>query len=194
VPRNEATSAQLAAQLAKLTRLRWLQLTDSPGVDDHVLAAVANMSDLRVLDVSDTAVTDAGLAHLAALPLETLELRVARAVTARGLEHLRSIATLRVLTLTGIAIGDATEPLTALTNLRALKLYSTGVTDRGLAKLATLTNLRYLDLRDTAITDAGVAHVARLTQLRHLKIGSTALTDARVANRGARIRVRAACA
>ncbi len=104
------------AQLARLApiapALYWLDLGET-AVTDAGLASLAAMKNLRRLHLDRTAVTDAGLAHLAPLgQLESLNLHATR-ITNTGLQTLR-----------------------ALPRLRSLYLWQTGVTPDGLEKLA----------------------------------------------------------
>jgi hypothetical protein len=85
------------------------------------------------VDLSESKVTDAGLANLKELPqLQSLNLRGTR-VTDAGLVNLKG-----------------------LTNLHELDLSETKVTDAGLANLKGLSTLRELDLTDTRVSDEGV--------------------------------------
>jgi Leucine-rich repeat (LRR) protein len=86
------------------------------------------------VDLAETAVGDAGLAHLrGSVWLATLDLSRTK-VTDAGLEH---VAT--------------------LVNLGELSLAGTAVTDTGLAHLRGLVRLRELDLTGTRVTEAGAA-------------------------------------
>lgn len=93
--------------------LVWLDLSGT-AVGDAGLQHVARFGELRRLDLSKTAVTDAGLARLA------------------GLER-----------------------------LRYLNLYGTAVTDAGLRHLEGLKGLEKIFLWRTAVTDEGAAALAR---------------------------------
>jgi hypothetical protein len=76
----------------------------NPHVTDADLPRIAELTDLRVLDLWATDVTDYGLAHLARLrSLERLQLNETR-VTDRGLEHLRGLGNLKQLGLIGTAV------------------------------------------------------------------------------------------
>jgi len=64
-----------------------------------------------------------------------------------------------------------------LTNLKALSLFQTKVTDAGLLHLKELTSLQALNLRYTQITDAGLKHLKGLTNLGGLFLDHTQITD-----------------
>jgi uncharacterized membrane protein len=90
--------------------------------------------DLVWLDLSRTAVTDAGLKAVAAMP---------------NLEH---------LDLRETAVGDAgVAALAPLANLRTLGLYGTAVSDEGLPSIQRLAGVTRLYVGGTRVTDSGVA-------------------------------------
>lgn len=80
----------------------------------------------------------------------------------------------------GAAFGDAglsgLQPIAP--QVAWLSLAGTGVTDAGLATVATLPNVVRLDLARTAVTDAGLAQLARLAQLESLNLYGTRVGDA----------------
>ena len=96
------------------------------------LAAVGR--DLVWLDLSRTAITDAGLTALATMP---------------NLEH---------LDLRETAVGDAgVAALAPLGNLRTLGLYGTAVTDEGVPSIQRLAGVTRLYVGGTQVTDRGIA-------------------------------------
>ncbi len=83
-----------------------------PGVNDECFAAIKRFTDLEILSLFQTKVTDVGLEHLKGLTnLQRLYLNNTR-VTDAGLEHLKG-----------------------LTDLQRLDLMNTNVTDEGIKKL-----------------------------------------------------------
>ena len=115
------------------------------GVDDTDMALLAGMpavARLRVLDLSETAVTDLGLAEVAKLThLEDLALW-GTAVTDVGVGALRGLQRLVSLNLGATHVTDAAiESLTHLSALRMVNLRSTAVTATGLVRLAALPTL-----------------------------------------------------
>ena len=113
---------QLRQLAAVAPALEWLDLGET-AVTDRGLAALAAMKHLRRLDLAQTAVTDAGLAQLA-----------------------------------------------PLTELNYLNLYGTGVSDSGLAALRPLASLRSLYLWQTRVTPAAARALAdRLTDRRKVQ-------------------------
>lgn len=60
--------------------------------------------------------------------------------------------------------------LQGLSNLKALDLYDTNITDAGLESLEELTDLQELDLRGTRISGAGLVHLEKLKNLPTLEL------------------------
>lgn len=109
--RDRQTTDPLAAPLADLVDLVWLNLNDTQ-ITDAGLAHISGLTRIKRLRLDETAVTDVGLAHVAKLKsLEMLNLS-RTPVTDAGLVH-----------------------LAALTNLKELNLARTNVTDAGVAEL-----------------------------------------------------------
>jgi Leucine-rich repeat (LRR) protein len=126
---------------------------DCAEMTGEVSQHLAGLTNLEVLWLHSTPVTDSGLKQIAGLTnLQSLNLSSTR-ITDEGLKHIAS-----------------------LTGLQQLFLGSTQVTDAGLKHLAGLTNLRNLDLYSTQITDAGLRHLAELTGLRQVHAKSTRVT------------------
>lgn len=83
------------------------------------------------------------------------------------------------LDLSYAAGGDfALKELAGFTNLQALILWRTGVTDAGLKELAVFTNLQSLLLNGTSVTDAGMRELVVLRNLRLLNLGGLQVGDA----------------
>ena len=111
--------------------------------DDFIGAVVG-------VNLNDRNITDAGLAHLAALPQ------------------------LRELWLDGNQITDAgLAHLAALPQLQKLFLDGTQITDAGLAHLAGLTQLQELWLYQTQVTDVGVTKLQRACRTARFTANAT---------------------
>ncbi len=76
-------------------------------------------------------------------------------------------------TITDAHLAEA--PL--LTQLVALTLEQSEVTDQGVRRLADLPNLQRLKIRGGAIGDDGVKHLSRLTELRSVNLPQGSFTD-----------------
>jgi hypothetical protein len=77
-------------------------------VTDETLENLRGMTNLRELDLSNTRVTDAGLAALEGLPLERLRLARTQVTDAGFKDHLDRINTLKMLDLSGTAVTAGT--------------------------------------------------------------------------------------
>jgi hypothetical protein len=108
------------------------------------------------VNLRGTKVTD-DLKILKLLPaLENLDLTDTR-ITGAGLAHLKGLKNLRVLCLWKTQVDDAgLAHIKGVTKLWLLTLDGTKVTDAGLKHLKALTKLRHLNLRGTAVTRDGV--------------------------------------
>jgi hypothetical protein len=135
-------------------------------------------SDVFLLYLDGTQVTDAGLEHLKGLTaLQGLSLDGTQ-VTDAGLEHLKGLTALQGLYLDGTQVTDAgLEHLKGLTALQWLYLDGTQVTDAGLEHLKGLTALQELWLGDTQVTDAGLEHLQGLRSLEEVDLSNTKVTD-----------------
>ena len=81
-------------QLASLKNLKILRLGGYL-IDDDSLVIVKKLSSLTSLTIDEAAVKDAGLAHLADLPLEEISFSRCFGITDEGLKQLSAIKTLR---------------------------------------------------------------------------------------------------
>lgn len=127
-----------------------------------------NFPELKDLDLSSSAITDAGLAHLRGAELRSLALDGTQ-ITGDGLRHLTGMSELRSLSLNETQIGDdGLEHVARLPQLGALYLRGTPIGDDGLRHLEQRTSLRYLRLgRNRGVTDAGIERLqAAVPELR----------------------------
>eukprot|EP00042_Codosiga_hollandica_P053682 m.708749 g.708749 ORF g.708749 m.708749 type:complete len:788 (-) comp58748_c0_seq4:73-2436(-) len=164
--------------IGKLTGLQSLGLAESQIRD---LSSLANLTNLRSLNICGTAVTDAELVRLAPLhQLQELKIKgvAVSATSFRALgPSLKRLTT--ILLPSNSSIND--ELLASLTGfpLTTLNLAACSrITDSGLAVLEALTpTLSELDLSNTKVSAAGLQHVCILGNLRHLNLTHTAVTD-----------------
>jgi hypothetical protein len=107
----------------------------SIAVTDADLAILKAFTHLQELDLLNTKVTDAGLAQLKGLPLETLVLSHTE-ITGAGLDQLKGMAKLKVLSLSSLKLKESDfAVLQSLPQLQSLFLNDTGIGDAGLANL-----------------------------------------------------------
>lgn len=121
------------------------------------LAQGVNLLDVGFSSGGDAA--DAQLALLAPIAAQVYELNLAGSkVTDAGVAHLAALTNLRRLHLEKTAVTDAgLAHLKGLAGLEYLNLYGTAVTDAGMANLAGLKNLKNLYLWQTKVTPEGAA-------------------------------------
>lgn len=199
---DDFTGAGLAL-LAACQELRVLRLRGSRVGQGEGIAAVKQFARLRVLDIGDTSVSDAGLAAVAGLT-ELEAILLPEEITDAGLAHLAGLTRLRELNLSQRPITDAgLMHLAKLDALESLALYGVegingsglaalegaeklaeldlsacrGLTDQGMASLARLSQLKKLSLPPQT-TDAGLSHLSALVNLRELEIDESQITDA----------------
>ncbi len=119
------------------------------------LAALQESTDLRIVDLSSTHITDRSVGSLS---------------LAKRLRELLLADT----ELTDSAIGVVTAQFP---QLECLDLSGTGITDSCVLSLRKLKSLRWLDLRGACITDNGINDLAGIRNLRWLNISSTSISD-----------------
>lgn len=186
-------------RIASASQLVRLDLDDSPLQNDQ-LRYLAGLRDLQELSLNGTQVTDAGLVHLAELPLRVLRLgrtqvdgtgfdalnaRTLRfiqlgttKVAAEGFARLARFESLTYLDVAGAKIGDTDlAMLEGMPNLNFLHLGWTRVEGPGLAHIARLPNLQRLILMKSLIDDRALEHLAGMGQLRMLNLQATAVSD-----------------
>ena len=140
--------------LANLTNLKTLDLSGTDVSDVSALAHLTNLEEMRLwyTDVSDVS----ALANLT--NLKTLDLRSTDVSDVSALAHLTNLETLD-LSFTDVSDVSA---LAHLTKLETLDLSGTGISD--VSALANLTNLKTLDL-----TDCPLSHASRYTHITALR-------------------------
>ncbi|HVJ68844.1 MAG TPA: hypothetical protein VM510_12720, partial [Caulifigura sp.] len=112
-------------------------------------------------------------------------------ITDADLDHLATLADLKILNLSGSRITDAgLAKLASLKRLKFLYLFKTDITDAGLAHLKELPRLEVLCLDQTLITDEGVKSLEALPRLEKLHVHSrAALTDASIESLSKHVRL-----
>ncbi|MBL8851892.1 MAG: hypothetical protein JNG89_19625 [Planctomycetaceae bacterium] len=114
--------------------LIYLDLIECP-INDDELAAIEPFQRLETLEIWQTNLGDAGLAHIGKLAnLKSLDISICPNVTSAGM-----------------------TALVPLSKLETLNLSQTGIDDAALDTLSTMSQLKSLDVRLTSVTDAGVA-------------------------------------
>lgn len=148
-------------------------------ITDSDMLRLAELRDLRRLDISLTRISDLGLRSLkAAAAIEDLNLYFAEQISDEGTAILRSWKHLKRLNLHGTKITDSTlEILEGVTSLEWLDIGWAQITDTGLDHLSSLNNLRALAMGGNKLTSASLQVLRQLPQLEYLDIGGTQRTD-----------------
>jgi len=133
---------------------------------------------LHTLDVSRTGVTDDAVHHIVHLSdLQVLELAYT-AVSDEGATTFSRMSKLHTLGLTHAAITNTgLREVCKLSNLRELWLNGTLMDDEGMAAVARLSKLVLLGLSSTRVTSEGLVELYGLKDLLRLYMFSTALDE-----------------
>lgn len=160
LPRLETLILAYTANRGDLTPLVDLPLRDvrlegCRFAGDHSAASLAKIPGLHQLELHMTGLTDAGVAALAALPLDTLWL--GPRVTDTAMQTLAGMPTLRHLDICAHNVSDeGARALSTLPNLEILWLTRCGLTDESVDALATMSGLRELNINCTGISESGL--------------------------------------
>lgn len=157
--------------------LETLDLSETK-VTDRGLAYLSSLAQLEKLFLDETKVTDAGLRYLKPLvKLDVLALN-GTPITGKGLANLRALTKLRVLNLSETKINDERLVyLAPFTNLETLALVNNGLTGKGFKHLSGLTNLIVINFSKNPVTDDGLPHLAKMQRLRIMRMYDTKITD-----------------
>lgn len=139
----------------------------------HVAAPeqMRQLTALRKLTVSGTAVSDAFLQSIADLPDLVSVSLVDCSLRSGQLRLLNQARSLRELDLSGSSDASDDLPLLELPELQTLKLARCEwVNDESLIGLDRFPHLQALDLSETAVSDGGLTHLTVLTDLRWLDL------------------------
>lgn len=159
---------------SKVIVLPSLSLPPSFRIDNISRSLLASMTDLRILDLSRTNITNEGLQVLNSLTaLTTLSLSETR-ISDSGLDALRPLTALKSLSLNCFDVTDAGLPaLSVLTSLTDLELKSLSLTPASLQALSSLNQISTLGLSHSTIKVTGggmkgISHYLQRTYLARL--------------------------
>lgn len=127
------------------------------GSAEHVLRTLESQTGVKTLQIGGQQATDAGLAFVGRMTgLEELIVFPGREITDAGVAH-----------------------LTALRNLKSIRINSAQLTDRSLKVLARLPRIETIAVEGTRFTDEGVAYLRDAKGLKTLWLASKApaITD-----------------
>jgi hypothetical protein len=184
--RRPETGPDAGHLLAEAEKVRagksiFVDARNHPDIRDKDLEVLLGLTNLRIVNLDTTPITDEGVKRLAGIPsIDTVSL-TRTAITDAGLAALGTLTDMNELRLDATAITDAgLAHLKAFPRLRVLSLYQTGITDAGLVHLKCLTALRRLSLDETRVSDEGLKELSGLSDLRYLSVWKTSVTDAGV--------------
>lgn len=134
-----------------LAAIDTLEYLDLPGITDKGIETVANMKNLKTLNIGGGPSCN---------------------VTDAALKDLSKVKSLEGLVIPGSNLTDAgMEYLARLTNLKTLQLhFSSDLTDEGLAKLKTLRLLESLIFGSESVTISGLSHLNEFKNLSRLSV------------------------
>jgi internalin A len=172
--------------LKTLPNVSRMNLYYAEQIGDGALAAMKGWKQLRSLNLRGTKVTDAGLVHLAGLPIETLDVGYSF-FTDNGFDALVNLPKLKHLAVGGNKITDtglnAVRLLTTLTELDLSGaqrtdsgIWAATITDRSIETVDSLQSIQLLNLKGAKFTDTGFAKLTRLKQLKRIDLGETNLS------------------
>ena len=154
-----------------------INLSGSVADIDSAIQFLAELKDLRLLDVSQTAVGERGLRSVG--KVKTLEILFMSTTTIGddGIKHLAELTNLTTLFANQTRLTDAAAvQLAKLPKLNAVHLSETGLTDQGIAQLAALP-LRNVAFSGNPITDRGVEALGACTNIAVLRLSNTKVGD-----------------
>lgn len=151
----------------------------SSWVTDSDMPRLAQMPDLKKLDLSMTRISDRGLRALKTAPaIEDLNLFFAEHITDEGTAVVKGWKHLKRLNLRGTKITDSTlEFLAGVPTLEWLDVGWAETTDTGYFHLAPLTNLRALSMGGNKLTDTSLQFLRQMPQIEYLDVSGTQRTD-----------------
>ena len=169
------TTESLALYSEALTKIHTLYADRTKATFDKLYAA--GLTELELLSLGRTGVSDAGLKELSGLTkMARLDLSGTK-VTGVGFKALEPMTGLKALVLTRAPVADAgLKSLQAFPKLADLHLDGTKITDAGLGSVAACPSLSYLFVQDTAVTDVGLRKLKPLDKLTEVNATGTKVT------------------
>lgn len=168
---NDAKVKPLNAPFVDETTLEFRE----PSFGDADLKALANLENVEMLTLTDTAVTDEGCRELLRARALVEIAIISDKISDKTLAGLAKLPALRSLQIhRGPKIGDeGLRQLSGCIGLRELYLKETAITDRGLLAIHKLPQMSSLMLDGTLVSDEGVAALADMQNLGLLSLNRT---------------------
>jgi len=144
---------------------------------DRDLDQFLECTDVTYIDLSESAITDLGVAKLNYFPrAELLKLNYTQ-VTDEGLAKLSALDDLDWIELHATKVkGTGFAEWNTTNKLLLLELDNTPFADAGCLALRRFSNLAHLSLSGTHITDTGLQHLSELKKLTSLNVANTSVT------------------
>jgi Leucine-rich repeat (LRR) protein len=170
-------SAAAIEPLQVQDQLEYLDLSNS-SIDDAGIAHLVRLQRLTAIDLQRTTVTDAAAESLSKLRnLDHLHLADTK-VTDRGIRALQSLRQLKFLSVQNCQITDeGARQLADMSSLETIALGGTQVTDRTVGALVQLPRLKGLNLANCNITDAGAVKLLEAKNLEMYALGGTFVSE-----------------
>ncbi len=176
---NDLTSANMAMFRGfPADAIGYLDLK-SLSISDTQVECLAGLTGLRRLELSQTDVTDIGIAKLA--PLKNLEYLAISRTLVRGkcFAMLRNFPYLRTFHFDGDAVSaHDCKQLAKCRTIRGISAGRCHLTNAALLELCSMSELQSLCLPDNReLTDSGIKKVLALKNLQRLDVAGTKVTD-----------------
>ncbi|MDR3245857.1 MAG: leucine-rich repeat domain-containing protein [Prevotellaceae bacterium] len=166
---NNNLSGELIPELSQLAMLDTLSIVAEPGLTGIIPIELANLSNLRYLNISETSIEGnipPELGNMTAL--EELILSENLNFTGTIPKELGNLSNLKLLNINNLPLGGGIPAeLGNLSNLKYLALDSCKFISIP-AEIFGLTNLEYLSLNNNRLSGSIPAGITALTNLKHL--------------------------
>ncbi|OYP38129.1 leucine-rich repeat domain-containing protein [Rhodopirellula sp. MGV] len=178
---REKQLGDVVGKLSSLPKLRSLLLAESD-VSDAMLGGIGEITTLENLDLRGCAISDLGLARLEGLSrLKSIKLSGKgdkTKVTAVGAKTLAKLASLKVIALDFLPIGDAgVKSLSELSDLKELYLAGSSLTDAAADSIKRFKGLAKLRLASNDLSSQAVVVLSDLSDLEEFDVSDCAKVD-----------------
>ncbi|MCA9039460.1 MAG: hypothetical protein KDA65_03835 [Planctomycetaceae bacterium] len=168
------------AALSRLPQCHYLGLNGS-NITDEELAFFAEQS-LWQLELGQTAITDAGMKHVASMKALSQLSVAGTTITDEGIKHLSKSEPLRTMSVSADSYPAALQvkPATiTVSRWQRLDFSETRITDESLFILKKMlgTSSLNLNLSNTQITNEGLKHLQGIPRLQSLDLRGTRITN-----------------
>lgn len=152
-------------------RLKEIDGLNGLGITDNAIFCLQQIPCLDRVNLSSTAISDAGMEHLVKIKQLKIAFLEHVAITDRGCRELAKMRGLEELSLVGTLITDkGMREIAKLSQLKTLRLPE-GLSDRSGRDLQFLPNLVNLDMSRTTMGDVSLEVVKEAKNLQSLQVG-----------------------